>query len=59
MYARLTQAEITGSWPAARKMAKNFTRLDLEAMRWLETHAETAKVVDMDKNLGNTIVSAL
>ena len=49
MYARLTQAEITGSWPAARKMAKNFSRLDLEAMRWLERHAETAKVVDTDK----------
>ena len=58
MYSRLTKAEITGSWPAARKMAKNFTRLDLKAMRWLETHAETIKVVDTDKNLGNAIVSA-
>ena len=50
MFSSMTKAEIAGSWPAACKMAKNFTRLDLKAMRWLETHVETIKVVDTDKN---------
>ena len=58
IYDRLTRAETLDSWPVSRNIAKNFTRLDIKAVRWLEAHASTTKIVDTDKNLGNAIVSA-
>ena len=58
IYRRLTKAEILDSWPSCRSIVKNFTRLDIKAVRWLEAHASATKIVDTDKNLGNAIVSA-
>ena len=43
IYSRLTQAEILDSWPGSRNVAKNFPRLDIKAVRWLEAHASTTK----------------
>ena len=55
-YEFLTAKEFVKQWPEHRLYSTNMTLLDRKALRWLQEHKHSYKIVDTDKNLGNAIV---